>query len=172
LSGFAAERRIRWAAKVTIQDVGSIGELVAAIATVATLAYLAVQIRQNTRSLHANAHQEVVSSSNDWSELFVHHPETGELFRKGISDPSSLDSRDTIEFVHLLEIYIRNYSTARFLVRDGLIPQRVCEAYEHSLGKWFSSPELRTWWRDRAPVLSSIVESVLAAQESIETDVK
>ena len=30
---------------MTIQDLGSIGELVAAIATIATLAYLAIQIR-------------------------------------------------------------------------------------------------------------------------------
>jgi hypothetical protein len=36
---------------VTIQDIGSIGELVAALATVATLAYLALQIRQNTTAL-------------------------------------------------------------------------------------------------------------------------
>jgi hypothetical protein len=35
---------------VTIQDLGSIGELIAAIATVATLVYLAIQIRQNTVS--------------------------------------------------------------------------------------------------------------------------
>ena len=33
---------------MTIQDLGSIGELVAAIATIATLVYLAIQIRQNT----------------------------------------------------------------------------------------------------------------------------
>ena len=36
---------------MTIQDLGSIGELVAALATVATLAYLAIQIRQNTLQL-------------------------------------------------------------------------------------------------------------------------
>ena len=36
---------------LTIQDLGSIGELVVAVATVATLAYLAFQIRQNTQSI-------------------------------------------------------------------------------------------------------------------------
>jgi hypothetical protein len=40
---------------LTIQDLGSIGELIAAIATVATLAYLALQIRQNTRAIQGSA---------------------------------------------------------------------------------------------------------------------
>jgi hypothetical protein len=40
---------------MTIQDLGSIGELVAAIATVATLVYLALQIRQNTESVKLSA---------------------------------------------------------------------------------------------------------------------
>jgi hypothetical protein len=36
---------------ITLEQLGSIGELIAAIATVATLAYLALQIRQNTHVL-------------------------------------------------------------------------------------------------------------------------
>lgn len=40
---------------MTIQDLGSIGELVAAIATVATLIYLAAQIRQNTTAMKTSA---------------------------------------------------------------------------------------------------------------------
>lgn len=38
---------------MSIQDLGSLGELVAAIATIATLIYLATQIRQNTRMLES-----------------------------------------------------------------------------------------------------------------------
>jgi hypothetical protein len=43
---------------MSIQDLGAIGELIAACATVVTLLYLAVQIRQNNRSL-----QEATSAS-------------------------------------------------------------------------------------------------------------
>ena len=37
-----------------IQEVGSIGELIAAIATIITLVYLAFQIHQNTRAVKAS----------------------------------------------------------------------------------------------------------------------
>ena len=36
---------------MSIQDLGAIGELLAAVATLATLIYLALQIKQNTRSV-------------------------------------------------------------------------------------------------------------------------
>jgi hypothetical protein len=48
---------------VTIQDLGSIGELVAAVATVATLFYLALQIRGSTRVARSEAAQNVIGSA-------------------------------------------------------------------------------------------------------------
>jgi hypothetical protein len=152
---------------VTIQDLGSIGEFVAALATVATLIYLAVQIRQNTSSLRANAYQDTVRSSNDWGAFFVQHPETTAIFLRGIANPSSLDKAEAVEFTHLLEIYFRNYTVALKLARDGLIPVEPCNAYENGLRKWFSSPELRDWWKDKNPGLSQLVESVIDAQQGV-----
>jgi len=52
--------------EITIQDLGSIGELIAAIATIATLAYLAIQIRQNT-------HTECIFSIA-WTEPGIDRP--------------------------------------------------------------------------------------------------
>jgi len=43
--------------ELSIQDYGSIGELVAAFATIATLIYLAAQIRQNTRHIASSSLQ-------------------------------------------------------------------------------------------------------------------
>ena len=40
---------------MTIEQMGSLGEVVGAIAVIVTLVQLAVQIRQNTRAIHAQA---------------------------------------------------------------------------------------------------------------------
>lgn len=45
---------------MTIQDLGSIGGLITAIATIATLFYLAMQVRQNARSVRASSFQSGV----------------------------------------------------------------------------------------------------------------
>ena len=49
---------------MTIQDWGSIGEILGAIATIATLIYLATQIRQNTKQLEAGASITLVENTN------------------------------------------------------------------------------------------------------------
>ena len=126
---------------LTIQDLGNIGEFVAAIATVVTLVYLAVQIRQNTRSLTAAAHQDATRSANDWGALFIHHPETAALFRKGIADPTALDPEESIEFDHIASSLLRNYSLAKQLTEDGLIVSTsICATYERTIRRWFESP--------------------------------
>ena len=56
---------------MTIQDLGSIGELLAAIATIGTLIYLALQIRQNTRVVRSQSRRQVVESVARDSERFL-----------------------------------------------------------------------------------------------------
>jgi hypothetical protein len=45
--------------RMTLQDWGSIGEILGAVAVLCSLIYLAVQIRQNTRSVEANTMQDL-----------------------------------------------------------------------------------------------------------------
>ncbi len=56
---------------MTLQDSGSLGELVGAIATVATLAYLAVQIRSNTHAVRSSAAQSVHESFATWYRMLA-----------------------------------------------------------------------------------------------------
>ena len=75
---------------MTIQDLGSIGELVAAIATVVTLVYLAVQIRQNTKMIGASLAQAHRDARNDTTRFLATDPETARVYRHGLRDPDSL----------------------------------------------------------------------------------
>ncbi|MBW2243760.1 MAG: hypothetical protein JRH01_17385 [Deltaproteobacteria bacterium] len=64
---------------MTIQDLGSIGELVAAIAT---LVYLAVQVRQNTRALRSSTFQDIAGAMSSTTEAVATHPEIALLMVK------------------------------------------------------------------------------------------
>ena len=54
---------------MSLEDLGNIGEFVAAVAVVVSLIYLAVQIRDNTRSLQAASLQSVLDGQRDHSFL-------------------------------------------------------------------------------------------------------
>ena len=56
---------------MTLQDLGSIGELVGAAATVATLIYLAVQIRANTGAMRSAAAQSVHEAFGTWYRMLA-----------------------------------------------------------------------------------------------------
>ena len=73
---------------MNIQDLGSIGELVAALATLLTLGYLAIQLKQNTRALRSQTFQQ---SSMDMSLTANAISSDGELARIVVKASDSLD---------------------------------------------------------------------------------
>ena len=95
--------------KVTIQDLGSLGELIAAIATVATLVYLALQIRQNTRALGHAEHREILEDGNAWRAYLIEDPAIAALYRKGLVDPDALDPIERLRFRMLLDALFINW---------------------------------------------------------------
>ncbi len=88
---------------MTIQDLGSLGELIAAVATVATLVYLALQIRQNTRTLRHAAERAVLEDANSWRTNLIRDHGVAELYRKGLLDPNALDPIEKLQFRMLLD---------------------------------------------------------------------
>jgi hypothetical protein len=85
------------------EALGAIGEIVGAVAVVITIAYLAVQIRQNTRSLQAASLQSILSAPREW--FFLPHAQNAEisdLFARGLSGLDNLDKSEQRRFVHLM----------------------------------------------------------------------
>ena len=75
---------------MTIQDFGSIGELITALAT---LAYLALQIRQNKAVGRATGTSAHLSVLNDFSLVLVQDPELHQLYFGGLADPTTIDPK-------------------------------------------------------------------------------
>ena len=71
---------------MNIQELGSLGELIAAIATAATLFYLALQIRRSTKATQAATMDTILA---DWRayerEVFILNPQNVELWRRALS---------------------------------------------------------------------------------------
>ena len=97
---------------MTIEDLGSIGELVAAIATIATLAYLAIQIRGSTlvSKSEANRASRVEATAN--VRLIAGDEDLARILLAGIADPESLSPTDALRFRFLLGLFIGPISQA------------------------------------------------------------
>lgn len=76
---------------MTIQDLGSLGELIAAIATVATLLYLATQIRHSNKALAESTSGQLNASYASINSRISSDAEFAEIFLRGRKDIDSLD---------------------------------------------------------------------------------
>ncbi len=89
---------------MTIEQPGSVGEIIGAAATVAMLAYLAVQIRQNNRLVAASIADSSRDSMNELARILGANPEAARVYAAGVQDPSSLSLQETVQFDSLCHL--------------------------------------------------------------------
>jgi hypothetical protein len=143
----AAERHARWAAVVTLQDLGSIGEFIAAIATVVTLVYLAIQIRQNTRSVRTAAFQE---ASRDFTESIDHmsrDPDLCRIYLAGAKDFESLPREERLRFSIYFTGVLRRCENLLYQTREGMVNRDDWEGVRETVRQTFALPGVVTWWK-------------------------
>jgi hypothetical protein len=106
---------------VTIEQLGSIGEIVGAMGAVAALAYLALQIRQNTESLRINSYHQATSDLSRQLEAIYQNPEFAEIFRRGSQDPSSLSEQERARFFAYMSAFYYAYENLFDLFENGRV---------------------------------------------------
>ena len=102
--------------------IGAVGEVVGAAGVIASLIYLAVQIRQNTRSVEAATYQSVADSLADAAYRLVGAP----------SDP--------FDRLLLFVGTIRRYENLHFQVRRGNLLASDVEGFMNSLATFLHVP--------------------------------
>lgn len=130
---------------MTIQDLGAIGELVGGIAVIATLIYLAMQIRQNTAMITAQAVQASVDATQRTLLFRVEHPELRALLRKARSD-EPLDADEFECIASYLQAAFMNFQARLQHNARGLFDASVNESYEAILEDYLETPYVRRWW--------------------------
>jgi hypothetical protein len=131
---------------VTIQDLGSLGELIAAIATVATLIYLAVQIRQNTSTVRSSSAAADTQNQNALLLLLSQDAELNRIFWSGLDSRSQLDLADQRRFDPLMSALLNNYEQSWRFYRERAIGEETWSSQFESI-KWFAAqPGFTEYW--------------------------
>jgi hypothetical protein len=68
---------------MSIQDLGSLGELVGAVAVVLSLIYLATQIRQNTQATRAASYEDVAQGVRAFMALIANDEGVADIYLRG-----------------------------------------------------------------------------------------
>jgi hypothetical protein len=135
---------------VTLQDLGSIGELVGAIATVATLIYLAIQIRSNTLALRSTAAQSVHESFATWYRMLAGDAGLSELMAKGLRDYSVLSETERARFVSTSMAILLCTQDAFIKWREGTLAPDLWSGWELVVMNLVKAPGGEVFWQERS----------------------
>ena len=91
------------------EAIGAVGEMLGAIGVIVTLGYLAVQIRQNTRSVRASSYHAVVTNLSNLAADMGRDAPVADLFVRGVSDLQALSPTEQGQFAFLCLSVFRNY---------------------------------------------------------------
>ena len=153
---------------MTIQDLGSLGELIAAVATILTLGYLAIQIRQNTRTLQASALQSANESAQRVLSAVSQNHENAEIYHRGLG---SFDELTPPERTHFTLMLLGIFSASEAMYwnqRSGLLAAEIWDREVKVIRFYLQTPGGRGMWRiGRALYSDSFAQFVDAELEQL-----
>lgn len=151
---------------MTIQDLGSIGELVAAIATVATLGYLGLGIRQNTQSVRWSTELELSKLVIDFHARATGQPELLRIYDAAV-DPSSLRPEDVRRFRWFIAEWFVIFDGQYDFYRKGLISEESWKPKIAACLGLLENPIIADWWEKRqAPLSGEFREYIESIRDS------
>ena len=108
---------------ISIQDLGSIGELLAAIATIATLAFLAIQIKQSNSAAQSATEIDDPHRFSLWHARVWSQPEHRRVWDAAVEDFDSLDEEEVRLFRWIVADLFLVFESSYYAFRGGLLSE-------------------------------------------------
>ena len=139
---------------MTIQELGSIGEFVGSVLLLVSIFYLALQVRQNSKTLSNTAFLDAVRDSNYLDHVFLEDPNRDRILTKGSESLDSLTEDELAQFNRLWMIILRDYCAVLRLEASGVLEKgEISASFETSLAG-YNKPGIREWWDGRRHVIA------------------
>ena len=117
---------------------------------VVSLLYLAIQIRQNTRSVRASTYQAFSESFRDFRNFLVGNERLGATWLKGLRSRSQLSEQERAVFDTLLMNFLRGVEVSFYQQANGLLDEDFYTGWlDEALVIW-RLPGPRDWWLENA----------------------
>ena len=131
---------------MTIQELGSLGEIIAAIATVVTLLYLAVQIRLNTEATKEEATRSLMLANSLATMDAVKDKELADTLLRGIYGEEELSPVEQFRYNGFFFAYYNQVDYAYERYRKGHLDERSWKRIAKEIPAYIGAPGGQKWW--------------------------
>lgn len=158
---------------MSLQDLGSIGELIGAVAVVISLVYLASQIRQNTRQIDENtkaaqaaAFDSSISHAIAARQMIIENEDVAGIYLKGSDDPESLSDEDRLRYRLIMHNILWSLWNMQSQAAVGELSAETWSAQLETLRRIISSKGFQWFWANYSDELGSSFQRVVADLQS------
>jgi hypothetical protein len=147
-----------------IQELGSIGELIAAIATVITLVYLAFQINQNTRAVKASVLELSGSRSMDLAKFVANDPELSRIVTTAMTHGAELEEAEKLRLQLIFTAAMRSYDLTLAHKTAKFLDQEQYSGFGSNLSGWVGASYFSAWWENAQMNFSTALQDLVREQ--------
>jgi hypothetical protein len=139
---------------MTLSQLADIGEILGGVAVVASLVYLAIQIRQNTRTVRSSTlHQ----NTDLWNAMFLRlaEPDAAEAYVSGMSANPDIRPLHYTQFFFICRAMFIAFENQYFQMQQGVLDPETYAGYQRSISTQFLAFRgFRVWWRQSRSVFT------------------
>jgi hypothetical protein len=148
--------------------IGALGELTGALAVMVSLVYLAIQVRQNTRSIRGAMYSTIVQSFQQLNMISASDSEVAELLEAGVEDWDSLAAVDRSRLLHGFFSLFKNFENAYYQYWQGTLEPGLWEGWSLLMRSYYAKPGVQSWWQLRRRAFSTEFREFLESSRTEE----
>lgn len=148
--------------------VGALAELLGAIGVIVTLFYLALQVRQNTKTVKAATELE---TGRLWSGVHgrvAHSPDMAAIWDRGLTDERTLSPAEKQRFIWFVAEYLFLVESLYRQWRMDYLSDASWEPHRRTAIGLLSNPLVRRWWDSGVSPFSAEFRAYFGQMLSVE----
>ncbi|MGB5245866.1 MAG: hypothetical protein WBM54_03710 [Woeseia sp.] len=140
---------------MSLDEVGSVSELISSIAVLISLVYLAIQIRSNTDAARTSTYQAVVAEFSALNRTMASTPDLSILYVNALEDFESLSPEEKARISQLFFTSFHNFENMYYQRRKNYLEDDVWLGWKRLMLTYYARPGFQTWWQKRSDVYSA-----------------
>ena len=136
---------------MSLEQLAALGELVGGLGVIATLLFLALEVRNNSRILRANAKTAGMESFANYNEMIATDPFIAPLIQAVLrGEGAQLDDVEMFRFTTAVRALIQRMEAQYFQYVEGLVDEEYWTQRRVWLKGFLDNPALSEWWAREA----------------------
>jgi len=131
---------------VNLETINAIAQLIAAIGVIMSLFYLAVQIRQNTRSMRAMMVDSLARSIADLIRPMAEDRDLMRAFHVAVEDWDGATEDDRMRALPLFFSTFKLFENLWFQQLQGTLAPGQWQGWDAYIRMYYHRPGVKTWW--------------------------